>query len=139
MLIYHKKKFHNLYKQIAEAASKQSYCIRRKVGACIVTIEGLTAIGFNGTAPGQPNMCELPGGTTDPNTIHAEVNALDKLTRQGVSTEGAILFVTTAPCMECAKSLASAGIKKVYYRDIQSNIDGLNFLVKAGVDTEQYT
>lgn len=124
--------------QIAKEASEVSYCVRRKVGACIVTKEGLLAIGMNGTVPGQENICELPNGKTSPDTIHAEINALAKLTKEGVSPCGAILFVTTAPCLECAKSIAAVGIREVHYRDLQTSIAGLEYLVNAGVRHKRY-
>ena len=140
-----KKKYHNLYIKMVEDVAKQSVATRRKVGAVIVLPTGLIAVGFNGTPAGFNNECEewdsLEEGAelvTRPEVIHAERNALDKLTRQGVSTEGAILFVTTAPCRECAKSLATVGIREVYYKDIQSNTDGLDFLKEACIPTFKY-
>jgi len=144
-LVPQKEKYHKLYIEMAESAANQSKAKKRKVGAVIVLPSGLIAIGWNGTAAGFHNDCEewnsLDEGAelvTRPEVIHAERNALDKLTRQGVSSEGAILFVTTAPCMECAKSLANVGIKEVYYRDIQSNIKGLDFLSRADIPTYKY-
>ena len=140
------KKYHKLYVEMAESAAKQSKAVRRKVGAVIVLPTGIIAIGWNGTPAGFNNVCEwqcedgkgYDTGTTKPEVIHAERNALDKLTRQGVSTEGAILFVTTAPCIECAKSLAAVGVAEVYYDVVQSNTFGLDFLDKAGVKTFKY-
>ena len=136
-----------MYMQIAAEAAYQSVSRRRKVGACIVSEEGLIAIGFNGTPPGADNCCEyeaktnhiyLPNLETKPEVIHAERNALDKLARQDVPTKGAILFVTTAPCLECAELLASVGIREVYYREVQSNTKGIEFLKKANVPTFIY-
>lgn len=140
---YHDEKYSSMYMDMATRISEQSRAGRRKVGAVIVLPTGLIAVGWNGTPAGFDNNCEwlcedgkgYDTGKTKPEVIHAERNALDKLTRQGVSTEGAVLYVTTAPCMECAKSVASVGIKEVYYRYTQSNIDGLEFLKKADVPT----
>jgi dCMP deaminase len=140
-------KYNKLYTEMAEIAANQSVAARRKVGAVIVLPTGILSIGFNGTPPGFDNACEwscddgkgYETGTTKPEVIHAERNAIDKLTRQGISTEGAILFVTTAPCIECAKSIAVIGIKEVHYKDIQSTTAGLDFLTKAGIPTFKYT
>jgi dCMP deaminase len=140
------KKYHCMYIDMADLAAKQSRARKRQVGAVIVLPTGLIAIGFNGTPAGFDNKCEwqcedgkgYDTGKTKPEVIHAERNALDKLTRQGAASEGAILFVTTAPCIECAKSLAAVGIKEVYYRDVQSTLDGLDFLKRANVPTFKY-
>lgn len=139
-------KYNPLYIQIAEIIAQQSYCERRKVGAVIVLPTGLLAVGYNGTPAGFDNVCEwrfedgkgCDTGKTKPEVIHAERNALDKLTRQGVSAKGATLFVTCAPCLECAKSIAQVGIKEVHYRDLQNNIDGLDFLSRAKIPTYRY-
>ena len=140
------KKYHKFYIELAESTSRQSVAVRRKVGAVLVLPTGLISTGWNGSPAGFDNVCEwqcedgkgYDTGTTKPEVVHAERNALDKLTRQGVSTEGAILFVTTAPCIECAKSLAVVGIREVHYRDTQSNTDGLDFLKRANVPTYKY-
>ena len=130
---------------MSESAANQSCAEKRKVGAIIVLPTGLIATGWNGTPAGFHNDCEewdsLEEGAlrvTRPEVIHAERNALDKLTRQGISSEGAILFVTTAPCMECAKSISTVGIREVHYRDIQSNVRGLDYLKEAGIPTYKY-
>jgi len=141
-----KEKYHEFYMELAEIAAQQSVAQRRKVGAVLVLSTGLIATGWNGQPPGFDNTCEwqfedgkgYDTGTTKPTVIHAERNALDKLTRQGVSAKGAILFVTTAPCIECAKSLASVGIKEVHYRDVQSSNAGPEFLKQAGIPIFQY-
>ncbi len=140
------KKYNELYLDMAERVAKNSVAVRRKVGAVLVLPTGLIAVGWNGTPAGFDNACEwLPEdgkgfdtGKTRPEVIHAERNALDKLTRQGVPAEGAVLFVTTAPCLECAKSLATVGIKEVHYRELQSNTDGLEFRSEAGIPTHNY-
>lgn len=132
---------------MALSAANESKAVRRKVGAILVLPTGLISIGWNGTPAGFDNVCEwqcedgkgYATGDTKPEVIHAERNAIDKLTRQGISTEGSILFTTTAPCMECAKSIAAVGIREIYYGDTQrSNVNGLVFLEKAGVLTSNY-
>tara|TARA_R110000744_G_scaffold170264_1_gene288386 strand:- start:3767 stop:4216 length:450 start_codon:yes stop_codon:yes gene_type:complete len=141
-----KKKYNQLYIDMADATARQSVAERRKVGAVIVLTTGVISVGWNGMPPGFSNVCEwqcedgkgYDTGKTKPELIHAERNALDKLTRQGVPTEGSILFVTTAPCFECAKSIYSVGIKEVHYRDVQSNTKGLEFLKKVKIPTFKY-
>jgi dCMP deaminase len=131
----HAEKYHTYYMDIAIRAAQQSVAVRRKVGAVIVTNTGLMAVGWNGTPSGFDNRCETHDVITKPEVIHAERNALDKLTKQGVSTQNSILFVTTAPCNECAKSIHAVGVSSVYYLVTQSNTNGLQFLHKAGVPT----
>ncbi|OFA33322.1 hypothetical protein BAE46_01010 [Glaciecola punicea] len=131
----HAEKYHTYYMDIAIKAAQQSVAVRRKVGAVIVTNTGLMAVGWNGTPSGFDNICETHDVITKPEVIHAERNALDKLTKQGVSTQNSILFVTTAPCNECAKSIHAVGVSSVYYLVTQSNTNGLQFLHKAGVPT----
>lgn len=141
------KKYHDLYVEMAVSAAKQSKAVKRKVGAVIVLPTGLIAVGWNGTPAGFDNVCEWQcedgkgcnTGNTKPEVIHAERNAIDKLTRQGVSSEGAIIFTTTAPCIECAKAIAAVGISEVYYGNTQrSNTDGLEFLKKSKVGAFRY-
>lgn len=122
-----KNKFFSFYQDVATRASQESYAKRKQVGAAIILPTGNIAVGWNGMASGLPNQCELADGTTDPRTTHAERNALDKLTREGISPNGSILFVTLSPCLECAKSIAHVGIKAVYYRDFHRQ-DGLDYL-----------
>ena len=141
-----KNKYHGLYKAFSESAAQQSYAVRRKVGCCIVTRTGLTAVGWNGMPAGLGNVCEWQVwdggnnvvGTTKPMVIHAERNALDKLTRQGISPEGSLLFVTTAPCIECAKSIHAVGVKEVYYRDDYHDTAGPDFLKSVGIPVYKY-
>lgn len=143
-----KEKYFNLYWEIAYAAASQSTATRRQVGACLVTPSGMISIGWNGMPPGFDNECEgFPhpnhmlnrpeDRVTKPEVIHAERNAIDKMTRQGVSTYGAFLFVTTLPCFECAKSIHGLGLAAIYYDDIYRDLDGKHFLENAGVPTFQ--
>ena len=128
-----RKKYHQLYLEMARCAAAQSAAKRRQVGCVIVTKSGMIAPGWNGTLAGFDNDCESSDGKTLPIVVHAERNALDKLTRQGVSAEGAILFVTTAPCVDCAKSIINVGIKEVYFVEQYSSDNGLELLSEAGV------
>lgn len=141
----HKEKYHHLYWEIAESAAAQSTATRRKVGAVVVTVTGMLSIGWNGTPPGFDNDCEhvLFGKKliteTKPEVIHAERNAIDKMTRQGVPTQGSILFVTCAPCFECSKAIHGLGLKEVNYADNYHDDGGLRLLEKAGVVVRKRT
>ena len=136
----HKSKYHSCYWAIAEAAAQQSVAVRRKVGAVVVTPTGMLSIGWNGTPAGFDNECETPlyGKNlileTKPEVIHAERNAIDKMTRQGVPTQGSLLFVTCAPCFECSKAIHGLGLKAVYYADNYHCDRGLQLLEQAGVE-----
>jgi dCMP deaminase len=145
----HKNKYFDLYMDLAIRASEQSVATKKQVGAVIILPTGLISLGWNGTPAGFDNDCEyIPTSQlgpwvhvpcrpkTKPEVIHAERNALDKLTRQGVPTEGSILFVTTAPCIECAKSVAAVGIKEVIYLDTYKNTHGVDFLRESGVEVK---
>lgn len=129
-----KPRLRNAYMAVAEVFAQLSYAKRRKVGAVIVRDGAIIAEGYNGTPPGWSNVCEGDDGLTLAHVIHAEQNALDKLVRSTTSSAGATLFVTTAPCHECAKRILGAGIRSVYYRDAYKNQDGIDFLNKAGIN-----
>lgn len=132
-----KDKFKKAYMEAALVFSRLSYAKRRKVGAVIVKDDTIIGIGYNGTPPGWWNECEDNEGKTTPFVIHAEQNALDKIVRSSVSSIGAYLFVTTAPCIDCAKRILGAKIQKVYYLDEYHNKDGISFLERAGIPCEQ--
>lgn len=127
-----KPKYFPLYMDMAIRCAEESVAEKRKVGSVLVTTNGLISVGWNGMPPGSPNKCEyecdhqhLPGKTR-PEVIHAERNALDKLSRTGIAPEGGIVFLTHGPCLECAKSLLMLGIKEVWYKTpFQRNPDSL--------------
>lgn len=125
--------------EAAEVYAKLSYAQKRKVGAVVVSGQTIIGIGYNGTPPGwKTNVCEdAEGKTLHGIVIHAEQNALDKVIRSTNSSVGAELYVTTAPCIECAKRILGAGISSVYYRDVYKNQDGIDFLTEAGIPVEQ--
>ena len=124
------------YMAVAALFAQRSRAKRRQVGAVIVR-DGILAEGYNGTPPGWPNECEGEDGKTLPYVIHAEANALDKCVRKGISPVGAAVYVTTAPCMECAKRLWGAGILQVVYRDVYRSTDGIDFLKKVGISVKK--
>ena len=139
-----KPKFVKYFATIAEETAKLSSAIKLQVGCVIVKDNRILSVGYNGTPSGWDNECEevikWPNGdikflTTKPEVLHAERNALDKVAKSTESTDGAILFVTHTPCIECAKSIYNTGIKEVYYiNEYDATIgSGLEFLKKAGV------
>lgn len=129
---------HSLWMDYASRASQESYCQRRKVGAVIVKNGTPIAVGWNGTPSGEPNKCEADDGTTLPHVVHAEDNALRKLTRGAESGQGATLYVTTAPCANCASRIADAGIVAVYYSESYSCTGGIEYLERHGIKVEKY-
>ena len=118
---------------IAETVSLASSCVRKKVGCIIVKNNNIISIGYNGTITGFDNVCELPDGTTSPEVLHAEANAILKCAENGTSCSEADLYTTLSPCLACAKTIIQAGIKKVYFSKLHSCKDGLDLLDKAGV------
>jgi dCMP deaminase len=125
------------YMNLALEVAKASYCQRKQVGALIVQGENVIAIGYNGTISGFPNVCELQDGTTRPDVLHAESNAIAKCAKSSNSSDGATLYVTLSPCFECAKIIIQSGIKDVYYLEEYRNIDGLNLLNKSKIYVQQ--
>ena len=114
-----------------------SYCNRKKVGCVIVKNDTPIAIGYNGTPSGEENVCEDEEGLTKPNVIHAEDNALRKLTRSNESSIGSVVFITAAPCQRCAEKLVDARVSKVYYGEIYGgHTAGLAYLKKHNIETE---
>lgn len=132
-----KEREKRFYMDIAFRASKMSYCTRKQVGCVIVKDDNTIAYGWNGTPAGENNCCEGEDGKTNPNTIHAEDNALRKLTRSNSSSVDAEVFITAAPCQRCAEKLSDARVKKVYYAEIYSHhTEGLEHLKKHSIQTE---
>jgi len=132
-----KLKFVKAHMQAAYVYANLSYCKRRKVGCVIIKHNNIIAIGYNGTDPGEENVCEDENGDSLPNVRHAEDNALRKLTKSFNNADGAELFCTTAPCKSCSSRIVDAGIIKVFYDDVYRNIDGLEYLKKHGVKIEK--
>ena len=124
----------NRYLRMARIWAENSYCTRRKVGALIVKDKMIISDGYNGTPAGFENVCELDDGTTKPYVLHAEANAITKIARSNNSSDGATLYVTASPCIECAKLIIQAGIKRVVYSEKYRLEDGLELLKKANVE-----
>lgn len=132
-----KEKFLKLYMSIAETVAQTSSANRLKVGAVAVKDHRILSIGYNGTPPDYDNRCEGQDGKTLPEVIHAEQNCIYKMARDGQSALGADLFVTHAPCIECAKGIKTAGIRKVWFKFPYRSNQGVRFLTELGVDVEQ--
>lgn len=125
----------------AKRFSELSTATKLKVGAVVVKDHRIISIGYNGTPPGWDNNCEYTTDdgklTTKDEVIHAEANAIAKLSRDGESGLGSSLFCTHAPCIHCAKIIQGAGVKKVYYNQSYKNEDGIDFLIKSGIEVSQ--
>ena len=117
--------------------AQNSYCRRRQVGALLVKDRMIISDGYNGTPAGFENICEDESGATKPYVLHAEANAITKVAQSGNSSRNATLYVTAAPCIECAKLIIQSGISRVVYRDEYRLTDGVDLLVKAGVVVEK--
>jgi dCMP deaminase len=121
------------YMRMAFVWSENSYCQRRKVGVLIVKDNRIISDGYNGTPSGFENVCEDENNVTKPYVLHAEANAITKIARSSNSSEGATLYVTASPCMECAKLIIQAGIIRVVYSEAYRLEDGIDLLRRAGV------
>ena len=131
------EKFDASYMEMAAVWAKNSYCRRRQVGALIVKDRMIISDGYNGTPSGFENICEDEYGVTKPYVLHAEANAITKVAKSGNSSDGATLYVTAAPCIECSKLTIQAGIRRVVYRDEYRLTDGIDLLAKAGIAVEK--
>lgn len=123
------------YLRMAMIWAENSYCKRRKVGALIVKDKMIISDGYNGTPAGFENVCEDENNLTKPYVLHAEANAISKVACSHNSSMGATMYATTSPCIECAKLIIQAGIKRVVYCDKYHNMDGCDLLERAGVET----
>jgi dCMP deaminase len=155
-----KQKFIDAYMDVAERFAKLSSAKRLQVGAIVVKDDRIISIGYNGMPAGWDNTCEYKHYVfgnfredpwlfkvedeesyyilkTKPEVIHAEANAIAKLARGNESGDGSTMFLTHAPCIDCAKQVYTAGIKKVYYRDSYRDSIGLDFLAKCDIMVHQ--
>ena len=125
------EQFDRSYLEMARVWAKNSYCTRRKVGALLVKDRMIISDGFNGTPAGFENICEDPAtGKTKPYVLHAEANAITKVAKSGNNSQGA--------CLECAKLIIQAGIKRVVYVIEYSVRDGIELLRRAGIEVCKY-
>jgi dCMP deaminase len=124
------------YLRMARIWSENSYCKRLQVGAIVVKNQMIISDGFNGTPSGFENVCE-ENDVTKPYVLHAEANAITKLARSHNSSDGATLYVTASPCLECSKLIIQSGIRRVIYSDQYRLMDGINLLRRAGIEVVQ--
>ena len=122
------------YLRMAQIWAENSYCVRRKVGALVVKNKMIISDGYNGTPSGFENICEDENNVTKSYVLHAEANAITKLARSHNNSEGATLYITASPCIECAKLIIQAGIKRVVYGEKYRLEDGIELLKRANIE-----
>ncbi len=122
------------YLRMARIWAENSYCQRRQVGALVVKDKMIISDGYNGTPSGFENVCEDDGNVTKPYVLHAEANAITKLARSNNNSEGSTIYITASPCIECAKLIIQAGIKRVVYGEKYRLTDGIELLERAGIE-----
>src|SRR6056297_2785015 len=125
------------YLKMASIWAQNSYCKRRKVGALLVKDKMIISDGYNGTPSGFENVCEDAHDHTKPYVLHAEANAITKVAKSGNSSDGATLYVTSSPCLECAKLIIQSGIKRVVFTESYRLEDGINLLKRARIEVKQ--
>lgn len=123
------------YLRMARIWAENSYCKRRQVGALVVKDKMIISDGYNGTPSGFENICE-ENDITKPYVLHAEANAITKLARSSNNSDGSTLYVTASPCIECAKLIIQAGIKRIVYAEKYRLNDGIQLMERAGIKVE---
>ena len=126
--------FDRSYLKMAAVWAQNSYCQRRQVGALIVKDRMIISDGYNGTPSGFENVCEDDEGNTKPYVLHAEANAITKVAKSNNSSDGATLYITSSPCVECAKLIIQAGIKRVVFSNEYRITDGIDLLRRANIE-----
>ena len=132
------RKFDKHYLEMAAIWAKNSYCKRRQVGALLVKDKMIISDGFNGTPAGFENQCEDENDVTKPYVLHAEANAITKVAKSGNSSEGATLYITTSPCIECAKLIIQSGIERVVYSEEYRKSEGIELLKRGNIKVENF-
>jgi dCMP deaminase len=122
------------YLRMARIWAENSYCQRRQVGALVVKDKMIISDGYNGTPSGFENVCEDEQGVTKTYVLHAEANAITKLARSSNNSDGATIYITASPCIECAKLIIQAGIRRVVYGEKYRLTDGIELLQRAGIE-----
>ena len=126
--------FDQRYLDMARIWAQNSYCQRRQVGALVVKDGMIISDGYNGTPSGFENVCEDDNNVTKPYVLHAEANAITKLARSNNNSDGATIYITASPCIECAKLIIQSGIKRVVYGEKYRLTDGIDLLERAGIE-----
>ena len=121
------------YLRMAKIWAENSYCLRRQVGALIVKNQMIISDGYNGTPAGFENICEDENDKTKPYVLHAEANAITKVAASNNNSAGATIYVTSSPCIECAKLIIQAGIKRVVFSERYHTEEGINLIERAGI------
>jgi len=132
-------RYDKAYLRMAQEWAKLSHCSRKQVGAIIVKDEVIISDGYNGTPTGFDNCCENEQGETKWYVLHAEANALMKLSKSTNSSKGATLYITLSPCKDCAKLILQAGIQRVVYFNEYKDCSGLEFLKNTGITLDYIT
>jgi len=132
-----KPKMIKAYMDTAKVFAELSHARRLHVGAIVVKDDRIISIGYNGMPSGWDNCCETVDNTTKPEVLHAETNAIAKLARSTESGDGASMFITHSPCIECSKLIYQSGIARVYYDENYRDDSGIEFLQKSGVIVEK--
>lgn len=125
------------YIRMAKIWAENSYCLRRQVGALIVKDKMIISDGYNGTPSGFENICEDERGITKPYVLHAEANAITKVAKSANNCDGATLYITASPCIECSKLIIQAGIRRVVYCESYHATEGLDLLRRVGIEIVQ--
>lgn len=123
------------YLRMARIWAENSYCKRRQVGALVVKDKMIISDGYNGTPSGFENVCEDENNVTKTYVLHAEANAITKIAHSSNSSEGATMYVTASPCIECAKLIIQSGIRRVVYSEKYRLEDGIRLLERVGIET----
>ena len=131
------KQIDRRYLEMARIWASNSYCKRRQVGALLVKDKMIISDGYNGTPSGFENICEDDDYKTKPYVLHAEANAITKIAKSNNSSDGATLYITASPCLECAKLIIQAGICRVVFSDKYHSEDGILLLQRTNIDVLQ--
>lgn len=131
-------KYDGVYMGTAMLHAGLSHAKRRQVGACLVTDQKVTLTGYNGTPYGKDNSCEDENNVTKIEVVHAELNAVLKAAREGISILNSTLYVTLSPCLMCSAMLIQAGVKRVVYKDEYRDLSGIDYLRSSGIQVEKY-
>lgn len=135
---YKELRYDRSYINMTEVWKENSYAVRKKVGALFVKNNMIISDGFNGTPTGFPNECEIDPNTSHPYVMHAEQNAISKLAKSNHSSNESTLYVSSSPCAECSKQIMQSGVKRVVFWDFYRIIQGVNWMLRSGVNISYY-
>lgn len=133
------RKLDGRYLEMARIWGENSYCERRKVGALMVKDKMIISDGYNGTPSGFENICEDENGVTKPYVLHAEANAITKVAKSNNSSLGATLYITSSPCLECAKLIIQSGIARIVFSEMYRKSEGIELLKRANIEVVFHT